>query len=254
MSMKILHTVVSTEGFRTPSCNAQRLRLLRKLLQLTSENKAQLLVIPGGFFSVRDWHEIDQIIQEAGRLAEEIRVTLIGGADLIRPENKLSREIDELVAPHKLPFFGFAVNTASAHPKSRSIWRQTSTNNQNADRVADEHLPGSTRIMDVTGKSVAILICGELFNKRARDSIAALHPDMVIDIGHSGMGQGLIPAMRSVAHYSRCPVVHSQHLKGYKNRNIHFVDSNEYQHSQEVTANPLIWDQDVWAGWALRSI
>ena len=35
---------------------------------------------------------------------------------------------------------------------------------------------------------------------------------IVVDVGHAGMGQGLIPTMRSVAGEAGCPVAHSQHL------------------------------------------
>jgi hypothetical protein len=249
--MKLIHTVVSADGFRDSTRNPQRLRVLDELLKKATEHDAQLLVVPAGFFAARDQEECDQIVQKASRLAAQASVALIGGVDIGRVDKKSS---DTLVARHELPYFGFAVSKSG---ESSKLWRQVSIRGKHAKLVPDGAIPGEERLIDIAGNSVATLICGELFNERVRESISRRQPDMVIDLGHSGMGQGLIPAMSSVARSSRCPVIHSQHLEDHKKTSIHFVDfvgSKARQHSQRVQENPLVRDNGFWAGWALRDV
>ena len=81
--------------------------------------------------------------------------------------------------------------------------------------------------------------------------MAQLRADLVVDIGHQGMSQGLILAMRSLATDGKCSVAHSRHPNWGK---IHLVNARGKQASQAADANPLIECDGLWAGWALRTI
>jgi hypothetical protein len=106
----------------------------------------------------------------------------------------------------------------------------------------------------VAGKRVSVLLCGELFNWRARHGVARVGANVILDLGHSGMGQGLIPAMRSLSAEGKCAVGHSQHLSGWYGRNLHFLDAREEQRSVAVEENRLLKRGSLWAGWAVREL
>jgi hypothetical protein len=101
---------------------------------------------------------------------------------------------------------------------------------------------------------IGVLICGELFSWYAREKIATAGAKLVVDLGHSGMGQGLIPSMRRLATDGACFVAHSQHLSYWYGRSVHFVDSAGEQHSTLVDEERLVECGSLWAGWALREI
>ena len=105
----------------------------------------------------------------------------------------------------------------------------------------------------IDGFSVAVLVCGELFNRRARAAIGALRPRLVVDTGHKSMGQGLIPAMRSVARTAGCPVAHAHHLAGYETQQIHFVNVQGGRESVPANAH-LERSGGLWASWAPRIV
>jgi hypothetical protein len=119
--------------------------------------------------------------------------------------------------------------------------------------VSDDAVPGARRVVTIDGLRVAVLICGELFSWRARRDVGGTGPGLVVDIGHSGMGQGLIPAMRNVANGGECPVAHSQHLKRYGG-SLHFVDAQAEQQSIPVDEDYVIEQGDMWAAWAVRTV
>ena len=93
----------------------------------------------------------------------------------------------------KLPYHGALRGQVSAGP-----WKQTSDTSVNSWDVPDADVPAAGRVVEIGGKRVGVLLCGELFSERARQSFGELNLQLSVDLGHVGMGQGLIPAMKSL--------------------------------------------------------
>ncbi|ATB48760.1 hypothetical protein MYMAC_004391 [Corallococcus macrosporus DSM 14697] len=73
-------------------------------------------------------------------------------------------------------------------------------------------------------------------------------------LGHDGLGQGLVPTIRSIAHHTKRPVLHVQHLatKAW----MHFADENAMDHPLAVRKTlrlPLTKD-GPWFAWSIREI
>ena len=251
--MRVLHVVISRTGFRQVARNPERLVLLDILILLAVRLRARLLVIPAGFLAARNEQEMRGLVVEIGRRALAAGIAVIGGVDAAWVMTKRARTLDDAVRAGRLPFFGFAVGAVALDRDSADPWRQVSIDNQNAEHVAEENIPGPGRVVLIDGFSVAVLVCGELFNRRARAAIGALRPRLVVDTGHKSMGQGLIPAMRSVARTAGCPVAHAHHLAGYETQQIHFVNVQGGRESVPANAH-LERSGGLWASWALREL
>lgn len=251
--MRFIHVVVSSVGFRDPESNPDRWALLDQLLALAGRRRAQLLVLPGGYLTAHDPPEMRRFIREVGRHVDRTGVAVIGGIDLDRPQTKRTRNEDAAVQNGLLPFYGFATGPLTVQQPRSHPWRQTSTTNRNAGFVADEDLPGAERVVVLRQTKVAVLICGELFSERARTAMSRLGVALAVDLGHSGMGNGLVPAMRRLALDGGCAVAHAQHV-GSTTGGIHFVNSTGAQHSVALIANGLLRQGNLWAGWTMRDV
>jgi hypothetical protein len=161
--------------------------------------------------------------------------------------------MDDLIRSGRLPFFGFAARPTRAEPEV-PIWRQASVTSWDAEFAPDARLPDGDRVVRVGDRCVAVLLCGELFSDRARDRVTKLGADAVVDLGHARMGQGLIPAMTSVAKAAKKPVAHSQHLVGRTGRSLHFVAADGTQRSVLTDGAPHLDDGDFWIGWHVREV
>jgi hypothetical protein len=251
--MRLIHVVVSRVGFRDLASNPVRWALLDQLLELARRESARLLVLPGGYLAAADRAEMLGFIDDIGQRAGRVGVAVLGGIDLSWPDTELAATEDDAVRNCLLPFYGFAAGPLTIRQPDRHPWRQTSTTSGNAWFIADENVPGAERVVVVDELEGAVLICGELFSERTRGSIADLGVALTADLGHQGMGSGLVPAMTRLAIDAECAVAHAQHLLS-ETGSIHLVDSGGLQHSHPATANGLFWQGDLWAGWAARDV
>lgn len=252
--MKLIQTVVSSAGFRDAASNPERLSLLEDLIKVVVAEKAHLLVVPAGFLSAKAEEDVPALIGEIERRANAAGIAVIGGVDLVGRSAKTSANTDDQVRTGQLPFFGFAVGQLKLPRNSGHPWRQTSVTNSNAELVPAENVPGQERCVTIDGKSMSVFICGELFSRQARKGVCQSRVSLVIDIGHAGMGQGLIPAMRSLAMEGNCSVGHAQHLSDWYGRSLHFVDRQGEQLSVQTTADCLVENDSLWAAWTVRKI
>jgi len=251
--MKLIQTVVSAEGFRDEAGNRERAGLLHDLVRLCGREAARLLIIPAGFLTAASEDAVAGVVQEVQQIAESGGVAVIGGIDVVGPVSKKSQSLKDLVRSGRLPFFGFATGPGVLKAGGSHLWRQTSTDNSNADLVPDCAIPGEDRVVTINGVCITVLICGELFSSRARSGVARAEVDLVVDLGHWGMGQGLIPAMRCVAKEAECPVAHTQHLSAWSGRSLHFVDVCGKQQSMVVEVKRIVQRGSLWAGWMQRT-
>ncbi len=251
--MKLIQTLVSSQGFREQATNDVRTTLLRKLTLLCAGKGGRLLLIPAGYLTSGSEEGVTELVGEVRRIAGGAGVAVIGGVDVTGTASKRSLSIEKAVRECRLGYFGFAVGRGVL-PADGSLWRQTSIDNVNADCVPEDAVPGGDRVVMIDGTRVAVLICGELFSWRARAGVGSTGAGLVVDVGHTGMGQGLIPAMKSVASQGRCPVAHSQHLKSWCGRSLHFVDSRGAQQSVAVDEDHVVEHGSLWSAWREREV
>ena len=251
-TMKFVQTVVSSQGFRDQASNPDRLALLADLTRLCAREGGRLLLIPAGFLTAGSEEGVHALVEQVRRVAEAAGVAVIGGVDVDGAASKGSLTMEKAVQEGRLGYFGFATGSGVT-PADGALWRQTSITSAHADLVPDDAVPGAGRVVKIGRIRVAVLICGELFSWRARCGVSHIKAKLIVDIGHSGMGMGLIPAMLSVANESRCPVAHSQHLRHYRG-GLHFIDSQGKQHSGAVDEAPVIHHGALWAAWAVRTV
>jgi hypothetical protein len=98
-----------------------------------------------------------------------------------------------------------------------------------------------------------VLVCGELSNWRIRELFAAEPPALVVDLGHAGMGQGLIPGMKAWNNHLGCAVTHAQHVKQW-GASHHFITADGTQASTPTSDERWVGDEDFWVGWCLREV
>jgi hypothetical protein len=153
---------------------------------------------------------------------------------------------------HRLPYFGFIVGKVGTTEIASRIWQQTSSDSNNAWGVADEVVPGRDRLVTIGESSVAVLICGELFSQRARDSIVALSPGLIVDLGHVSMNTGVTPSMEGMAVRSGSAVAHSQHVAEHGSASMHFVDATRQRESVPVVECEWVGNDDFWVAWRVR--
>jgi hypothetical protein len=253
--MRLVQTIASNVGFRDPAHNPRRLTLLDELLEIAHRRKAKLLMLPGGFLTVRTEAEIPGTIAEAARRADAAKVAVFGGIDVIRQSHAAKRPAKG-VRQVELSYFAFAVGPVEPRVLD-TRWRQTSSTNVNAADVADvadEDVPGDESIVAVAGRRVGVLICGELFSRRARDSFAALDLDVVLDPGHESMGMGVTRSMENIARNGGCAVAHAHHVAGWGGQCLHFVAADGVRHSVPQSSCDRVGDDEFWGAWCVRVI
>lgn len=249
--MRFAHTVVSNTGFRDPAHNPHRLAVLRELLTRLAAERVEFVAIPAGYLTVRSEEEVTAAVADIADVVEACGVAVVGGVDVeYSAHAKQSPDSDELVSEGRLPYFGFAAFPTAVSAEV-PVWRQASTSSSNADLAPAEALPGWDRIVMVGGRAVVPLVCGELFNWRAREKLAGFGPGLVLDLGHSGMGQALIPAMTSIANAVGCPVAHTQHTW---DGSLHFVSADGDQQSVPSHGQPGVGDATFWIAWCVREV
>jgi hypothetical protein len=249
--MRFAQTVVSEAGLWDPAANPVRVARLGDLLHRLRDDGVGLAVLPAGYLTVAEEEDVPSAAATIADLVEQTGVAVVGGVDVV--DAGAGSEIDDLIRGGRLPFFGFAARPTRAEPEV-PIWRQSSVSGWDAEFAPDGRLPDGDRVVRVGDRCVAVLLCGELFSDRARDRVAALGADAVVDLGHARMSQGLIPAMASVAKAAKRPVAHSQHLAGRTGRSLHYVAADGSQKSVLTDGAPHLEAGEFWIGWHVREV
>ena len=167
--MRFVQAVVSAAGFREPSWNPRRMKLLEALLRVVTQEDANLLVLPGGFLTAKSEGAVVYQVAAVAKLAEDAGLAIIGGVDVYATEiskrvAESGQRIADLISSRRLPYFGFAVGRVALGNDCVHPWRQTSTSGKNSEQVSEADVPGAGRLVRIAGRQVGVLICGELFN------------------------------------------------------------------------------------------
>src|SRR4051812_29063113 len=118
--MRLMQTVIASDGFRDPESNSDRHALLEALLDVAHAEKAKVLVLPGGFVTAASEGTVDAHAAEIGRRAAARGMAVFGGIDL--PDSGTAKRKGGK-GSGGLPYFGFAT---AADGRPLGVWRQVS--------------------------------------------------------------------------------------------------------------------------------
>jgi len=200
--MKIAATTVGTQGPETPAQNQQRLEAAKHALIKAKAIEADVLVLPGGFFTSGDSqsreHIANSLISEAKRsdMAVVFGVDEIGpGSSQVGAKGKWRKQTTGWWP--ETPMYGYAWSPTE---KATHCWRQRSTNRTDQWLVDDKRCK-EVRLLMIGDEALGVLMCGEIFNERIRDALRKHEPrpKVVADLGHEGRWYRVHHGMEALA-------------------------------------------------------
>lgn len=209
--MQALQVLVDRERFRQVRANAPKLNTLEHLLReaASANPRVDLVVLPAGYLTAATKQAVSVCVAAVGKLAKQHGVAVVFGVDLPRAKgNGDDRARARRVATGRIPYWGFALDKSGA---TLGQWRQQSIRSGDV-RIAPP-LNARQRLVQIAGRSVAVMVCGEIFNARYRDQMRAENFDVVIDIGHESMSTGVVPALMNIVDGRNRWALHSHHVK-----------------------------------------
>lgn len=209
--MQVLQVLVDRERFRQIRANAPKLRTLEHLFREASlaTPRVDLVVLPAGYLTAATQQAVSVCAAAVAKLAKRHGVAVVFGVDLPRAKGKGDeRARVRRVARGRIPYWGFALDKTGA---VLGQWRQQSMRSKDI-RIAPQFNAGQ-RLVQIAGKAVAVMVCGEIFNARYRDQMRAENFDVVIDIGHESMATGVVPALANIVDGHSRWALHSHHVK-----------------------------------------
>jgi hypothetical protein len=214
--MKVLQTLVSKYGYRDWRGTTERLKIVATLLGEAAQRGCGHVILPAGFLQARRSDDV-VVLRDAivSLVQQRVGVGVMLGID----ERRVTKAtLDHLVQRKRLlPFWGVVVEPGGARVH---MWQQQSFQSRHGTQENAVAIPDRT--VDVHGKKVLALLCGEMFNRHLRAGLAGRGLDLIVDAGHDGLGTGLIPTLRSLARSAGCPALYSQHV-GSTSRGLHMV-------------------------------
>jgi hypothetical protein len=93
-----------------------------------------------------------------------------------------------------------------------------------------------------------------MFNERVRERVTNLDPDVVLDLGHARMDEGLLPAMADLARSTNRPVAHAQHRPERNGHSLHFVAADGADDSASADEESHLGNGQFWIDWQVREI
>ena len=210
--MKIATSTVSLEGFSDQSSNDRRIKNLRESLDCLKKQDVNLFCLPAGYLFSNDSNYINKLADKIFDIANEYKIAIVVGIDIHYKD--LSKDWAEDIKNYNLPFFA----TASIPQNGKKyIWRQRSINSKD-QMFASDKICSDVRTLFINEKNIGILLCGEIFNERMRESLISKGIKIVIDIAHISTGFRVHAAMKVLAKndvISFCSV-HTQRRNGRK--------------------------------------
>ena len=181
--MRLATTTVSYEGYADEAWNGKRLSVAERAVGKAAELGAHVLVLPGGFFATRTSKARHSIATSLINIAKREKVAVIFGVN--QDVKNLSTDYRPEIKRGTLPFYAYVWSPTDEGPPHP--WNQRSTNRENQGE-APEGLCRDVRLLKIEDETVAVLICGEIFNQRIRYALADYRPrpKVVVDVAHTG--------------------------------------------------------------------
>ncbi len=206
--MKIVTTTVGCKGPEGEGQNYERLTAAKRALDKATNLGADLIILPGGYFTAHSAQARNAIAQSLVSTAKEIGIAVIFGVDQQAKNPKTDWEI--LSKGLLLPCYGYAWSSSESEPR---CWQQRSSTSDNQWYVSNTHC-SKVRLLTIGDESVAVLMCGEIFNQRIRQYLANRQPrpKVVVDVAHVGSGFRIFQGMKVLAKLG-LPSVCSVHVQ-----------------------------------------
>jgi hypothetical protein len=190
--------------------------LAAEIAEVARRRRAPLAVLPAGYLFCENVRRAKGMARALAHLFGGHGVSLLAGIDVseaaTQPKDgggKGGDEGSDRVANGALPYFFFATNPAG---RVTHWWRQRSTTSSNASLVPRGLEPEDPRTICVGGVLVALVACGEIFNPALGKLLAVARPDLVVDLGHLGMGRGFQSSFPRLAQTTGAPIISAQHV------------------------------------------
>ena len=188
--MKIAATTVGTQGPETPAQNQQRLIAAKQALIAAKELDADVLVLPGGFFVTYDHRSSDDTAKSLINEARKLGLAIVFGIDVdsTEPSNSGTKGKKQQSRTQS-SLFPMYVYSWSPTDNKELCWQQRSIfaigRQEPLINAYDEFRP-----VKIGAETLAVLLCGEIFNQHIRDALRNHEPKpkVVADIGHRGAG------------------------------------------------------------------
>jgi hypothetical protein len=184
--MKLATCTVSYDGYGETGGSKYRLSLLEDSVKKAKIKKVKLICFPGGYLFGSSKQHLEKLAEEVGRLANQNKISIVTGVNLKKAKDKT----DDIVTTQSSSF------AVCATSKNYDIWYQRSVTS--SDKVPYK-ICSEIRNIKASGKSVEILICGEIFNSRIRDYFIKRKVNAVVDIAHESLRFRIDGTMKIIA-------------------------------------------------------
>lgn len=168
--MKIITTTVGSEYPEETNMNQNRYKAAEKAIKAAVDMAADVIVFPAGFIRADSTVVIDYSAYKLISFAEIKNIAVVFGIDL------------NMHMAYGLPSFAYGW---SPYDKVTRRWQQRSTDSEDQKSISDA-LCQEKRLLNVNGELLGVLISGEIFNDRIRESLTASEPKVkiVVDAAH----------------------------------------------------------------------
>jgi hypothetical protein len=188
--------------------NKERLEAAKQALIEAKALKAgaDIVVLPAGFFTTRDsksrQHLADSLISKAKELGIAIAFGVDEEVKASSKSWKLGKRRGKKNGWSPLPLYGYAWSPTDPE---KHCWYQRSTNSADQWLVPDEKCK-EVRLLNIGGETLAVLMCGELFNQRIRKALRdhSPPPKVTADLVHIGAGFRASQGMKKLGLASVC--------------------------------------------------
>ena len=206
--MKVVATTVGRKGPDDESWNDRRLEASEQAVAQAAKLGADVIVLPGGFLFTRKTESRNDMATALISMAKKSDIAVIFGVD---QKMKNPRTDDEILCTgHLLPYYGYAWSPSE---NILHLWQQRSSTSDN-QWYASDGCCNEERLLGIGNDTVAVLMCGEIFNQRIRHGLANYQPrpKVAVDVAHVGSGFRVFQGMKVLAAFG-LPSVCSVHAQ-----------------------------------------
>jgi hypothetical protein len=173
--MRILQTLVSTDGYRDWRGTADRMTILSTLLGEAARRGCGLVVLPAGFLQARRPDDVELLQNAVVNLVKKTPgVGVVLGIDAGRVTKATLHH--RVLRRQPLPYSGLAIE-----PGGNKVhrWQQQSFLSSHGTAANAISIPART--IDFHGKKVLVLLCGEMFNHAMQAALCGQGLDLIVE-------------------------------------------------------------------------
>jgi hypothetical protein len=192
--VKVAITTVGSKSPEDAAKNEDRLKAGKEAMEKAKPLGAEILVLPAGFFVCGDSKSRQRIAYKLIDEARSLDIALIFG-------------VDDNSWPQAYGYAWSPLDNIAYSWEQRSSTRRWNSRNEQPIALTDYQWDAKlksydeVRLLAIKSGIVGILLCGELFNDRIKNSLIKINPKIVVDLIHRGQGFRSTAAMRMLCHY-----------------------------------------------------